>query len=611
MKNLGAEKMALAGFLLTLFLILILSGCNNLPVDGEIDKNGELPALVDPAPTTPDDGIDPTKIPSGAEISQCDQDAQIAYKKFIEEIHKFETINNYSEVAWATYSSIRDDFKSVLNTCPNHTLANIGYSSALLLAVNNDPEVIKAIDSLDAYFVSPSVGAEGVSAKRNSGSPISVSGATGVKFLVKSPLYIEKSLANPTWPTWLTLNFFQTIVDKTVIPALNNLIASMARLEQDATTELKLPVMDFDTSDVTGDSVEIDLSEIYMVDVIARLSRAGFLSFSSYNWEVTDASGGYGWIDDLQNVENTNGIDSTILELRGDTLFETSKQSFWPEELSIIFSVMKNTAQSSKFGTLRSKNHAQILLDLQTIPIKLENLMAVLRAEENDQTQDVIKKADLQNLESDLPQFVSDLQRDGFTPAFADNFTSPDKILDWVELALAGPITVSWTEKTIPKNITVNLKAYYDNPVSDLKTLWPKMRWLSESEWKTPDLKADSAVDIDTWFPNGTFYWFDDSCYYGDGFQSEIVFIGFTPEIVNSTSECQYGYSIPTTAKKYVRQREVFANLPVVLLDGAGRDLDWELILKNETFFPYFDDYTHNGLFPEMTREKWLDLLYL
>ncbi len=49
------------------------------------------------------------------------------------------------------------------------------------------------------------------------------------------------------------------------------------------------------------------------------------------------------------------------------------------------------------------------------------------------------------------------------------------------------------------------------------------------------------------------------------------------------------------------------------ITDDAGTIIPYKDIsdlVKAKTFFPYFSDYTFNGIFPSMTRQKWLDLIY-
>jgi hypothetical protein len=33
-------------------------------------------------------------------------------------------------------------------------------------------------------------------------------------------------------------------------------------------------------------------------------------------------------------------------------------------------------------------------------------------------------------------------------------------------------------------------------------------------------------------------------------------------------------------------------------------------MIDARTFLPYFSDYTIGGIFPGMTRQKWIDLIY-
>jgi hypothetical protein len=57
--------------------------------------------------------------------------------------------------------------------------------------------------------------------------------------------------------------------------------------------------------------------------------------------------------------------------------------------------------------------------------------------------------------------------------------------------------------------------------------------------------------------------------------------------------------------------------IPVVLVDDAGNDVDYETIeaawddrASLQAGFPYFTDYTMGGVFPEMTtRQAWVDFI--
>jgi hypothetical protein len=45
-------------------------------------------------------------------------------------------------------------------------------------------------------------------------------------------------------------------------------------------------------------------------------------------------------------------------------------------------------------------------------------------------------------------------------------------------------------------------------------------------------------------------------------------------------------------------------------MDGNNADMNVDSLTKAKSFFPYFTDYTFDGIFPDMTRQKWLDLIY-
>ena len=53
---------------------------------------------------------------------------------------------------------------------------------------------------------------------------------------------------------------------------------------------------------------------------------------------------------------------------------------------------------------------------------------------------------------------------------------------------------------------------------------------------------------------------------------------------------------------------------PMVYVDNNGKALDMIALVEEEDLennFPYFDDYTFKGIFPDMTsRQKWIDFFH-
>ena len=61
----------------------------------------------------------------------------------------------------------------------------------------------------------------------------------------------------------------------------------------------------------------------------------------------------------------------------------------------------------------------------------------------------------------------------------------------------------------------------------------------------------------------------------------------------------------------YIEYHDKEWGVPLTDEDGTIiTDEQMEEQMNNGTFFPYFDDYTLHGVFPDMTRTKWIDLIW-
>jgi len=54
---------------------------------------------------------------------------------------------------------------------------------------------------------------------------------------------------------------------------------------------------------------------------------------------------------------------------------------------------------------------------------------------------------------------------------------------DFVTQLLSGPYTFDETIDSTHVNLTVNLAAWFDDPVTDLRTLLPRYKWTDEQAW--------------------------------------------------------------------------------------------------------------------------------
>jgi hypothetical protein len=87
------------------------------------------------------------------------------------------------------------------------------------------------------------------------------------------------------------------------------------------------------------------------------------------------------------------------------------------------------------------------------------------------------------------------------------------------------------------------------------------------------------------------------------------------PSIIDSIVHLTWStyYYISQPIRHSVTIDSTYSIEPIRLVDDNGKQITYDEIddlIDNKSFFPYFKDYTINGLFPDMTRQKWLDLIY-
>jgi hypothetical protein len=189
--------------------------------------------------------------------------------------------------------------------------------------------------------------------------------------------------------------------------------------------------------------------------------------------------------------------------------------------------------------------------------------------------------------------------------------------MDFVIQLQSGPYTFNETVDGKNIDITVDLAAMFNNPVSDLRTLLPAYSWTNEIDW----IKSDA----DRW-ENGFYqrrpvynqttgeY---DTLYYITNHETESEpLLAFDNSLVDSAVSDDWGntmYYINTPLRYHVTIDSSYYFDALRLKDGNGKIMSNETIdslIDAKAFFPYFNDYTMNGLFPTMTREKWLGLIW-
>ena len=175
--------------------------------------------------------------------------------------------------------------------------------------------------------------------------------------------------------------------------------------------------------------------------------------------------------------------------------------------------------------------------------------------------------------------------------------------MDFCTQLLGGPYLFTETIDSHAVDITLDLSAFFSDPPANLRELLPKYAWRDDGAWREAYLLSGYT---NCWYNQTTFYVSGADDYSRmQAFIDSVVAEPWTPE--DSIVYLNRSYTCRTD-----RDSSIIA-LPLDLVDDTGARLDpatIEELIDSSAFFPYFDDYTLHGLFPAMTRQRWLDLLW-
>jgi hypothetical protein len=313
----------------------------------------------------------------------------------------------------------------------------------------------------------------------------------------------------------------------------------------------------------------------------------------------------YSWYDDI--IGSTSN-DSLIIFLSGDTLYNLNKYDNVGSMINVA-KMFKYNLERTGFMTIRKANHAKVKSDLLAVADLVKTGIKYIRNETDNQDNDIIKMSSINDADRSLVDFKSQLVNDGISPALANKFATPESIADFVTELLSGPYTFNETIDSAHVDLTVNLAAWFDNPVTDLRTLLPRYKWTNDNAWIVTEL--DNAFTSTT---QGYSPWNNAFSVY----PTATTLVRISPALIDSirTSVWGDGESIYylNASINYTASIDSSVYLdPLRLVDDNNIMLTNDRIdtlINQKQFFPYFTDYTFHGVFPAMTRQKWIDLIY-
>lgn len=582
--------------LVTLLFPLILTSC--FDSTSEEEKKDDI--VIDDGG---DEFLDSIK---GKKLEESEIDR--LFTMLIDKIETFENVDNIDEATAQDFSSLAESFAGVIKLDSSHMKANIGYAVARIAMLNKSSAIKEVADSLDRYINDwdtydslKSQNGMGLFARAYRDGGVN---GLGTALFANSSKLIRTNGTVPSFPQMVTIGKIQDLVESEIIPALNGAVMAFENIERSATGSI---LVKHDTEDF-----EVDLGEIYLADAGIRLLRHSLLLVTAYNFDILaiDGQGIHKVIDDLVAIEESdtsssnNYINETVsLSADGDTLQFYYDDGSEAERAMFLYmyDVLNYNLNRADFLTLKRANHAKMYEDIKAVPIKIKEAIKYIQNETDDQENDLLKIVDINDLDAEMFDLAEAMIDDGLSIEFASNFKSPIFLADFISKVLAGPYILNETVDGVTFNYTINFSKFYTEPVQDLRDWFPLYK-------KTPKLSSVYKEKSFDYVYATSFSSFTHTSYYN---------VDFPVSLIDSVSKNIYDEDV-YYFKKPTSYNATYGNaywsfMPVTLVDPNGVELVSELeniddALLDATLFPHFKDYTFNGIFPDMTRARWIQL---
>lgn len=316
---------------------------------------------------------------------------------------------------------------------PKNTEAQFGAALTHLLTLTNNPELQSVQDSLNTYMENGEE--EQVVFVRG------ISAGNAARVVGKLPLMQAKLVVHALEDP-LTVSDMQKAIEEEVIPAIDYSLERLHLVEGDPSFTFTL------TSQMLGDEQEnpreIDLGEAFMLDAQLRLLKGVLLVATAYNFDI-DEEGSYAFLDD--------DTDENVLRH------------------------LERLDKTGSFLTLKSAGRMQeAKASILAAIDKMEQGLAAVRQEVDDQGNDVIRKEDISDLDEEI-----DLTDNEDLPMFFRDIHTSDDALRKMREALESPVSIEadfdGDEETPKSTIVFELGRFFDAPIRDFRQLLPYHQW--------------------------------------------------------------------------------------------------------------------------------------
>jgi hypothetical protein len=336
-------------------------------------------------------------------------------------------------------------YREAIELDPSNTQAQFGAAMTAILMLLQNEEILAVMDSLQSFMGEEETSALGFgigiapNIRRITLTPKLVYGMAKTSIQRRTSRRVAKSAQEV-----LRVSDIQRVIEQHFIPALDYALARLVIVEQDPDFQFML-TPEF-PEDEQGDSLEVDLGEVYVLDASISVLRAFLMIATAYNLDFDD-NGSYDFLQDPSDAE--------------------------------ILRQLKRLDKDSAFLTLRASDKLPAAgQNLLTAILKLEDAVGFIREETDPQDDDIIKQQYIVDLDGEV-----DLTGESDVPQFLQDVDSVEKALGKLREILSGPVQVDadFNGDGQPEWLTVNLSACFISPVQNLKGLLPYHEWYPET----------------------------------------------------------------------------------------------------------------------------------
>lgn len=381
------------------------------------------------------------------------------------------------------------------------------------------------------------------------------------QFLAQAPLRVLTQL-NPSKENSVSIMRLQNFIKNSVLPRLDNSITRLGKAVALADSN----VIMIDTGE---ELMEVDCGEIYAFRASVYAVSAAFNMMVAYDMDMKDQNQTYQWIEDMSNIDAPDWDTSQAIsyEVDNGTLFV----DYWIEDyednyeqaysMQLMGKILKgNMDQNPTFGILTEPARLTAARNaLLNAAADVVSGSDYILGETDPQSNDVIKIENILSFnDEDLPP------SDDGAPNFTQDWDTIEDICDWFSNFLNNSIQMHENDV----DFTVNVSAFFNGAIQDLIAYIPYYHWNNiNSNW------IEDEIDYNYGYPTSS---------YGFWYQGNWINI-------TDISGVQINY------------HKLDVNM------GYECDANGNPLADGEK--PHFPDYTFNGIFPGMTRAKFLQLL--